>query len=355
MSQSVGIDITNANFTVKLNGQPLSDAYTAYLKTACVSDDIRGLSMAEVRIGIWSTLANAFINIDDGDFDLGGELEVLMGYGGEMTTVFTGEIVSQVANFSATSPHSVTVRAYDKGHRLTQGKKVRNFAELKDSEIVEKIIREAGLTPSVEDTGTVIPQVIQNNMTDMEFIRTRARRYGYRVYTEGDTCYFVNDDLSISSSVTFTYGVDFVEFTPTISLAEPITEVEVRGWDSINKQSLTGTAAQGSEAATMGGSQTGSQLTGAAFGDQKIIVTNLNVYNAAQSQSYAESVLKEHSRNLIKAKLVVGGNTALKAGQVITLEGLTNSFNGDYYIESSNHSMTTGIFTTTLELQRNAS
>lgn len=355
MSQTSGIETTNAIFTAKLNGQILPQEVSAYLKTAFFSDDIRGLSMAELKVGIWNTGTNSFIHIDDGIFDVGGELELFMGYGGEQVSLFNGEIVSQVANFSTVSHHSLTARAYDKGHRLTQGKKVRNFAELKDSEIVEKIIREAGLTPNVEDTGTIIPQVIQNNMTDMEFIRTRARRYGYRVYTEGDTCFFVNDDLSVSPAATLTYGIDFVEFNPTISLAQPITEVEVRGWDTINKQSLTGTAAKGSETTKMGGTQSGSEQTGAAFGDQKIIVTNLNVYNAAQSQAYAESVLKEHSRNLVNARLIIAGNTALKAGQVITLAGLTNAYNGDYYINASSHRIAAGSYTTTLELQRNAS
>lgn len=355
MRYQSGLDDTNALFSVSVNGKKLANDKAAYLQTAYITDDARGLSMAEIKVGIWNTENNEFINVDDKDFALGNEIELFMGFGSKTASMIKGEIVSHIADFSSSKHHSLTVRVYDKGHRLTQGKKVRNFIELKDSEIVEKIIRTAGLNPSVEDTGTIIPQVIQNNMTDMEFIRTRASRYGYRIFTEGDKCHFVKEDFNSPSIATLTFGIDFVEFRPTLSLSQPITDVEVRGWDSVNKQSLKGTAARGSEMSRMGGKQTGSQKSGSLFGDQKVTVTNINVYNSAQSKAYADSVLNEHSRNLINARLILSGNNTFKAGTVITLAGLSDSFNGDYYINSSTHKIAAGNYTTILELQRSAS
>ena len=69
MAQASGMDFVSPVFSVALNGQKLPDDKAIYLKSAYYSDDVRGLSMAEMKIGIWDTTANSFVNIDDGSFD----------------------------------------------------------------------------------------------------------------------------------------------------------------------------------------------------------------------------------------------------------------------------------------------
>lgn len=339
-------------YLIKVNGAALQPAERAYVNSVYYTDDVFGLSMVELKVNIWDTDKNEFTMIDKGPFSLGAKVSLSLGYTGNLVEMMSGEIISIIPRFCTNGTRAMTVRIYDKGHRLTQGKKVRNFIGLKDSEIVEKIVREAGLRSNVTDTGTVIPQVIQNNITDMEFIRGRARRYGYLAYTSGDIFNFVNNNFDSASIATLNYGVDFTDFIPKLSLSEPVSEVEVRGWDNSMKQGISGRAQKGTEKTKMKGKNSGSEVSTKIFGMQKIIVTNVNVYNSSQSEMYAKAELLNHSMGLIEGKMGITGNNQIKAGSVIQLKGLTQSFNGNYYVNSSTHTIDANGYNTQLFLRR---
>ncbi len=346
--------IISPAWRLRINDRKLYAKESSYFLEVRYTDAVDGLNMCEFKISIFDTMNNRIVLLDEGTFELGAKITLEMGYGSDLKEMMTGEIVTLTPNFSLEQSRTMLVRVYDKGHRLTQGKKVRNFVGLKDSEIVEKIVREAGLKPRVDDTGTVIPQVIQNNLTDMEFIRQRARRYGYVAFTEKDTFNFVKERLNTPPIAKMVFAKDFSEFKPKMSLSETITEVEVRGWDDRNKQEIKGTALKGTEEARMKGKQTASQVNSSVFGEEKVIVTNINIYNALQSQKYAKSILNNRSASLIEGKLYLDGNNQFKAGKIIELSGLTKSFNGSYYISSSLHTIDSRGYNTVLDLRRNS-
>lgn len=352
MSSQEETKYLSPEYLVKVDGASLQPDHLAYVNSIYYNDDMNGLTMVEIKVNIWDTNKNEFTMIDKGPFMLGSKVSISVGYTGSLAELMTGEVVSIIPHFCIDSSRMMVVRIYDKGHRLTQGKKVRNFVGLKDSEIVEKIVREAGLRSNVTDTGTVIPQVIQNNITDMEFIRSRARRYGYLAYTTGDVFNFVINNYDSASVATLTFGTDFTDFIPKLSLCEPVTEVEVRGWDNTQKQGIRGRAQKGTEKTKMNGQLSGSEMTTKTFGNQKKIVTNMNVYNSSQSEMYAKAELLNHSMGLIDGKLGVVGNNQLKAGKVVQLKGMTKSFNGNYYINSSTHSIDKNGYSTQLFLRR---
>src|SRR5690349_16676455 len=65
-------------------------------------------------------------------------------------TVMKGEITAMEPEFTEDMQLLLTVRGYDKGHRLNRGAKTRVFVNSKDSDIVQKIASEAGLSPQID-------------------------------------------------------------------------------------------------------------------------------------------------------------------------------------------------------------
>jgi len=61
---------------------------------------------------------------------------------------------------------------------------------MSDSDIAQKIAGECGLSPDVESTKEVHELVIQDNQTNMEFLRDRAQRIGYFVYVKDGMLHF---------------------------------------------------------------------------------------------------------------------------------------------------------------------
>src|SRR5690606_13540917 len=95
--------------------------------------------------------------------------------------VFVGEIVALEPHFNSQGTHSLTIRAYDRSHRLHFGTRSRTFLKMTDSAIVSKIAKECGLTVNASATSITYEYVVQNNITDMEFLAARAQRIGYHL------------------------------------------------------------------------------------------------------------------------------------------------------------------------------
>jgi len=104
---------------------------------------------------------------DQTQFDVGKVVEIRMGTGDRLTTLMVGEITGLEAAYTSSGLPGLTVRGFDRRHRLQRGRKVRTFIKQKDSEIVSKIAQEAGLSPQVKDSKIVHDYVLQANQTDM--------------------------------------------------------------------------------------------------------------------------------------------------------------------------------------------
>ena len=70
----------------------------------------------------------------------------------------------------------MTIRAFDRLHRLARGKRVRSFQNVTDSDVASRLAKEVGLTADVESTRQVHHYLFQNNETNLEFLRAARHR-----------------------------------------------------------------------------------------------------------------------------------------------------------------------------------
>ena len=103
--------------------------------------------------------------------------------------VFTGEVVGLEPCADRSRP--VVVRAFNRLHRLTQGRKTRTFETKTDAEIVATIAADHALVPAVF-TGLRERHdvVVQHDQTDLEFLLERAARIEFEVFVDDQTLYF---------------------------------------------------------------------------------------------------------------------------------------------------------------------
>src|ERR1051325_4559981 len=98
--------------------------------------------------------------------------------------LFDGEIVELEPEF-VVGAQNLTIRAFDVLHRLARGRRVRSFLNITDGDVLNKIASEAGMTAKAEHSTIVHPYLFQNNETDLEFLRARARAAGNVLFAEG--------------------------------------------------------------------------------------------------------------------------------------------------------------------------
>ncbi len=348
-------DTLAPEFTVRVNGQVLPNQAAADLIQLSVLDDVDAPSMFAVTIVAWDTTQMKPKWIDDALFREGNSLEIAFGYRDTTSTLISGEITSLEANFPESRPPTLTVRGYDRRHRLMRSRKTRSFTNSKDSDIASQVASEAGLKPQVEDSGVLLPYVLQHNQTDLEFLAMRASRINFEVVVRDRELIFRPRKIDGKAVLTLHREVELLEFYPRLSTICQVPQLEVRGWDPAQKKEIVGKAGMG-DVQAMEGSSSGPSATKRAFDT----VASARVTSPVQSQDEADAMAKsafaEMALGFIRANGVCIGDPRLRAGTVVQIESVGVRFSGPYYLTSVEHSfLPKKGYRTSISARRNAS
>jgi uncharacterized protein involved in type VI secretion and phage assembly len=121
-----------------------------------------------------------------------------------------------------------------------------------------------------------------------------------------------------------------------MTLAEPVDEVIVKGWDAENQKPITGNATQGKLYPGVGEPKVGAAWA-KQFGKGKLVIVDQPVINQSEANTLAAARLDEISGAFIEAEGVAFRRPDIRAGQVIKIEALGKRFSGEYLVTSATH------------------
>jgi phage protein D len=324
-------------FAISINGTPLDGPTSAHVDYVRVAQDVGLPSMFSFVIHGTDDLDDEVPWVDDDLFSIGGVVDVKLGYDDRVDTVMVGEIVAVEPEFRKDGLPSLTVRGFDRLHRLQRGRKARTFVQQKDSDIASQIADEAGLTPDVDDTSVIHDHVYQHQQTDYEFLLQRARRINYELSVDDKTLRFRQLHNGDGPLFTLTSRDDLVRFTARRSAAAQPTEVSVRGWSVKDKAGIVGQAAAGDETSTMGGETSGPAFAENAFGAAADPCGAWPTVTQAEADQIAKARLNAAALKFVTGEGVCLGRTDLRAGVVVDLQTGSKSFSGPYYVTGAEH------------------
>jgi uncharacterized protein involved in type VI secretion and phage assembly len=258
-------------------------------------------------------------------------------WGGLAAQLITGEITAIEPRFSWDGKTSLMIRGYDKSHRLHRGKQTRTFLQKKDSQVVDTIAGEVGLTASADATSVTYDYILQSNQTNMEFLTSRAERIGYQVYCADGTLFFKKGDANLGDGPTLEYGDDLHSFRPRWTAANQADSVVVRSWDPKNKTAIQSTTSPPGTLNQGGMTATGGSKASSAFSSATQVVADRPVFTADEASEIATGLSNDISREFVQAEGSCVGNPELKAGWRIMIEGVGTRFSGYYLVTSATH------------------
>jgi uncharacterized protein len=342
-------------FQIAINGAALPEQARSDVIAVAVQEEIEAPGLFTLQLKNWDMNQLKVTWVDDDLFGAGNAVDVQMGYVDNLETLISGEITALEPEFQAGEPPTLTVRGYDRRHRLLRGRKTRSFTGAKDSDIASQVANDLGLTPQVTDTGVTLDYVLQRNQTDMEFLQDRARRIGYEIVVEDKTLFFRPRQNTESEVLTLARDLDLIEFHPRLTTLNQVGQMVVRGWNVKDKKEIVGQAGAGDEATTMGGETTGPAAVNAAFGQASITSVNRPVFSQAEADQIARGRLNEMALGYITGEGLAIGRTDLRAGTMMRLEGLGERFSGLYYVTSTTHTYAPNRgYRTAFSVRRNA-
>jgi uncharacterized protein len=347
-------DTLTPEFLVRINGEELPLAAKSDVVSVGVLEDVGAMSMFNLMLPCWDNAEMRPKWIDDDLFKEGNVVEIEMGYLDNLEKIFRGEITGLEPEFPKEAPPMLTVRGYDRRHRLMGNCKTRAFLNMKDSDIAGRIASDYSLSPDVEDTRVSLDYVLQHNQTDFQFLSERAQRIGFELVVSDRTLYFHARQNEGGSAVTLNREVELLDFSARLSTIGQVEEVFVKGWNARDKAQVIARAGIGDER-RMGGTASGPSGVREAFPGSGLTTVNLPMLSQAEADSLARARFKELALCYVEGQGLCIGRPDLRAGRLVEIQGLGRRFSGIYYVTSTEHSFRPGSgYRTAFEFRRNA-
>ncbi len=292
--------------------------------------------------------------MDSPEFDIGKEVEISgkeEGASSPTDLITKGEITAIEPEMTEAGATTLIIRGYDKTHRLHRGKKTRTFLQATDSDIVNKVVSDAGLSAQTDSTGEVHEHVFQDSQTDIDFLRDRAKRVGFYLYFQDGKLQFRQQPSAGSSTVNLEWGVNLMNFQARLTTADQVEDVEVHGWDAKNKQAIIGKSSSPQGTPTVNNVNHGGNTAKRAFGGTSKEVVNYHpVWTQAEADKFAQSILNDHCHAYFEAEGSCLGNPAVRAGAEVEIKKVGNRFSGRYRITRAIHRYDLSGYSTEFEI-----
>lgn len=362
-----GQDFYVPGFEMRLRGANVARDVIRDVMQVSFKDSLTDVDSFDITINNWDAGSRTFKYSDDYLFDPGSEIELWMGYhDSALSLMITGEIVELRPSFPSAGQPTLVIHGLDLLHQLRKEQRSKAWVAKTDTEIARQIASDLGITlaPQSPDVLALEPRndyLIQDNAYDIVFLLDRARRIGYDLRVlEAGTDGTVQDRLlyfAPSTSVQrptyeLVWGKSLVEFQPSLSTANQVGSVVVRGWDAVNKQKFEHTATM-DDLKTRGlGPQGRNQTLYRSFSDRKEVVATKIVASQAEAEQLALQTLQLIAKGLVTGTATVPGLPDLRTGNVVMISGIGTRFDGRYFVTDSTHTISDAGYVTQFGFRR---
>lgn len=263
--------------------------------------------------------------------------------------LLVGEVTSVGIDLDRTGTFT-EVRGYDHAHRLFRGRRVAAYPNMTIADVVRKVTQRAGLAAGTIDNvkgvgGRPHTQFSQDNVSDWEFLARLADLVGAQIAViEGKLDFRVPKQPSDAPDMSAKAHTDplvleaqrtLIGLRASISAAEQVPEVVVRGWDIENKRDVTATATP----KTLGIEVSGVDPAAMAkkFGSPPLLVADAPYRTQPEATATADALAAQIGGACAEIEGVAKGNPKLRAGTSVALANVAEPFAGKYLLTSTRH------------------
>ena len=327
---------------VQVNGSPLAAELQSMLTSGYVDDSTNVPDLFVLRFR-----GDAAKILDKSAFTIGAKVKLSVqasGPGGPMT-LMSGEVTALETEVGVDGVHTV-VRGLDQSHRLFRGLRVEAYVQATAADIARKIAQRAGLQAGkIDSTSIVMPHVAQDGISDWAMLRRLAEQVGAEVaVVDGALNFCKPTDAAVAPSgqasarddaLTIEQGVNLVSLRATVTSAEQIPEVEVRGWNVTNKKPVVAVAPAKTRSAKL--ADLDPARLAQTFPSPRWIEAVSSYSTQKECENTAQALAERIAGGFAELDGVVRGNPKVRAGVAVALSKVGKPFDGRYTVSSTRH------------------
>ena len=260
--------------------------------------------------------------------------------GDEGKTIYIGEVVGLEPSIKGGDKSTITVRAYNKVHRLLRIRKSITYTDKTDQQILEQVVKDAGCALEYKHEKSITyKHVYQHNQNGLEFTRTRAARMGCHMWCWDSTVYVKQIDLQQAPTCEIklqeAVGVDGLQlrsFSPRVSGSQVCKKATVKGWNPETKELINGEwTAQPSRL----GSQSAYQACG-DHGKEEGFTVDHPIWSKEEADALAKAKLVDANLTFMTGEAECIGDPKFDIAKIVKVtvntEDANDTFNGRYYV-----------------------
>jgi len=359
-------------FKIILNGIPLEEIDMLHIQSLEYDENLRSTSSVQFSLSESSTYS-----INPYRLQLGNQLELWMGYFGDLVPVFQGEIFRVYPDAPRGDRPQLIVLAYDRSYWLKRMDIPRIYTQSNPKLAVEAIIGKYGLACIIEPSNILVQYQIdsdkglsQIDQTDWEILDIISKIGNYEMFVKYNTFYMVNRDYLIGKGnyqkKTLRYNpitelkqdeVRMLGFHSEIGIDNQRLSIEVIGWGSVgNKGEKKGTITLPELRTKSDEGYTVVKIRNQTIETLRIIGKVARTEPQARQLAVAE--LQRRSDSLVKASFTIPGDAEIFMGQEVgisinALGSFGEQHSGNtYFVTGIKHSLGTDGFITTVTTER---
>jgi phage protein D len=373
-------------FELRIAGKKLDQMIVHDVMQVTYRDKVDEIDSFELNINNWDAQAMKPKYEPASDkrfeklFDPGQEIELRMGYSGNTRNdrlMLRGQIDTIEPSFTESGPMTLSVRGKNVLHKFKNKQHTWAFTKdsfagagrsgVRDSEIAKWLgsqpvtEKKPGLGIEVRPDPTNLdkedeqPFVFMNNQYDILFLLELGRRNGYSVYLDYDPVkekefiYFGPSLRLRNVTYILAWGQSLIDFKPTLTTANQVSQVTVRGWDRKAGKPIEATVKWGDKGMEINRDQ---QSVAQAVEAKHEVVTDNPLTSEKQAKALAEDILRRQLSDMIKATGSTVGLPDLRAGRRLQIKNLGPRFNGDYFVTETSHTIGDSGYRTTFGARR---
>ncbi len=329
------------DFKVLIDGNNLAEA--ADIISIGVHKQFCKIPTAEVVLHYGSLLNNEYID-DQNDFiAIGNEIEIV-GNNGELS-MFKGVIVKKSVSVS-NKKSLLKLTAKNHAYKMTQNRYNHVFAEKKDSEIIEEIIKKYGFDCDIDSTSYTNETDTQYNCSDWDFINIKAERNSLLIFADDDK--ITVKKPKVTDAILEINGYDsIIDFDAQLDGRTAFTDYKATSWN-YNSQERQEVEQPNSSSDFTQGSQQTKELAEKLNNDSFNINVNSYFINNELITEKAKAAIMRNNLSRIIGKVKLYGLGEVKPGETVEFSGIGDSFNGDAFVTEVDHDFAGGAWSTSV-------
>lgn len=338
------VDAYTSLILVSVAGSPLPAEVSAVLERSRVTDAANLPDSFELEF-----LDSAGTVLSQAGFEIGAKVVIDVSQNGAdgQRKLLEGEVTA-LDREDVGGELRTRVRGLDASHRLFRGRRIAAYVDMATSDIVRKVAERAGLkVGTISGPPTVRAHTTQDNVSDWVFLKRLADDSGcVFAVTEGRLDFGPPTTASSASGgsatavddpIVIEHGRNTVYLHSTITSAEQVPEVEVRGWDVAAKQKVVSTAPAKTESADL---PTVDPVKVANVFSSPPYVSGAGTGSQQPQDRLATSLSARIAGGFAEIEAQILGNPGIRSGTAVRLQGFGAPFDGRYVVTESRHEFT---------------